>query len=346
MEGKDKPIKDMDVWVDAIQNSKDMPECVSMEEIQRASSQDDHLQQLKNFIIAGWPDTKDELHTNIRPYWPYRNELAVIDGVILKGRHIVIPNSLRQQVLAQLHTGHMGIEKTKLLARDSVFWSNINANIKACIKHCATCLKFQQMQPKEKITHHDIPLRLREIVNADVFHFKNKHYLCMVDYNSKFPVIKRLEGLSGENLINMVKIIFTEYRIPQKIMSDAGTKFVADRFQQFYKSINVEQVILLAYHHQSNGQVKACIKVIKHTFKKCTDSGRDINMALLQMSMMPFGQGLPSPATLMFSRQVHAIMPVLDCKPLFEDCDDDHHNKLIDNRKVPMIPQQYFHVFP
>ena len=48
VEGKDKPIKDMDVWMDAIQSSIDMPECLSMAEIQQASSQDDHLQQLKN----------------------------------------------------------------------------------------------------------------------------------------------------------------------------------------------------------------------------------------------------------------------------------------------------------
>ena len=54
---------------------------------------------------------KDELHADLRPYWSYRGELAVIDGIILKGRHIVIPNSLKQQVLNQLHTNHMGIEK-------------------------------------------------------------------------------------------------------------------------------------------------------------------------------------------------------------------------------------------
>ena len=159
VKGKDKPIKDMDVWMDAIQNSIDMLKCVSMEEIQQASSQDDHLQQLKRFIIVGWAGTKDELLTDIRPYWPYTDELDVIDGIILKGRHIVIPNSLRQQVLAQLHTSHMGIEKTKLLAHDSVFWSNVNTDIETYIKHCATCLEFQQMQPKEKITHHDILLR-------------------------------------------------------------------------------------------------------------------------------------------------------------------------------------------
>ena len=148
----------MDVWLDTIQNATDMLECVSMAEIQQASSQDAHLQQLKHFIIACCPDTKDKLHADLRVYWLYRDELAVIDGILLKGRHIVILNSLRQQVLNELHTNHMGVEKTKLLACESVYWSSINADIKSSIKHCATCLEFQQIQPKEKIIHHDIPM--------------------------------------------------------------------------------------------------------------------------------------------------------------------------------------------
>ena len=188
------------------------------------------------------------------------------------------------------------------------------------------------MQPKEKSIHHNIPLRPWEVVGADVFHFNNKNYLCVVDYNSKFPIIKRLVGLSAENLINTIKIIFAEYGIPQKIMSDTGTNFVSDRFRQFCKTINVEQAVSLAYHHQSNGQVKACIKFVKPTFKKCTDSGRDVYMALLQICTMPLGQGLLSPTTLMFNRQVRGIVPVLDHKPIGQNYDDNHHNKLVDRQ--------------
>ena len=112
-----------------------------------------------------------------------------------------------------------------------------------------------------------------------------------------------------------------------------GTNFISDAFQQFCKSINVEQAVLLAYHYQSNGQVEACIKFIKHTFKKCSDLGRDINIALLQICTMPLGQGLPSPVTLMFNRQVRGIMPVLDHKAIAQDCDDNHHKKLIDRQQ-------------
>ena len=105
--------------------------------------------------------------------------------------------------------------------------------------------------------------------------FKNKHYLCIVDYNSKFPVIKRPEGLSADNLINMVKTIFAQYGIPCKLMLGAGTNLVSDKFHQFCKLVNIDATSS-AYHHQSNRQVEACIKFIKCTFKKCADSGRDI----------------------------------------------------------------------
>ena len=58
---------------------------------------------LKSFIIVGWPSMKDELHSDLRPCWSYRDDLVVIDGVVMKGRWIIIPTALKQQVLDQLH---------------------------------------------------------------------------------------------------------------------------------------------------------------------------------------------------------------------------------------------------
>ena len=105
----------------------------------------------------------------------------MIDGLILKGKCIIIPNGLKEQKLNQLHTNHMGIEKTKLLACECVYWPSINADIKKYIRQGVTCLQFQQMQPQEKIVHHNIPLRPWEVVGADVFHYNNKNYLGIVD---------------------------------------------------------------------------------------------------------------------------------------------------------------------
>ena len=120
--------------VDVIQTTTDMPECLSMTELQQASSQDSHIQKLKHFIITGGPDSKEE----------------VSEELVLKGRHIIIPSSLKQQVLNHLHINHMGIEKMKLLAHKCIYWHSINIDIEKYIKQCAICLEFQQTQPKEK----------------------------------------------------------------------------------------------------------------------------------------------------------------------------------------------------
>ena len=55
-------------------------------------------------------------------------------------------------------------------------------------------------------------------------------------------------------------------------------------------------------------------------------------MALLQICTTPLGQGLPSLARLMFNIQVLGIMPVIDSKPIGQDCDDDHQSQLLDRQ--------------
>ena len=134
-----------------------------------------------------------------------------------------------------------------------------------------------------------------------MFTLNNKHYHCVVDYHSKFPITKKAEDLSVDSLILTCKVIFAEYGIPNKIMSDSGSNFISDKFKTFCKSLNIEQAFSSSYHHQSNRQVNACIKFIKHTLKKCFNSRVDPNIALLQRCMTPLGQGLHSLPPMLFN---------------------------------------------
>ena len=47
--GKNKPIMDMDIRIDAIQSVTDILECISIKQIQQVSAQDEHLQCLKSY---------------------------------------------------------------------------------------------------------------------------------------------------------------------------------------------------------------------------------------------------------------------------------------------------------
>ena len=178
--------------------------------------------------------------------------MAVIDEVIMKGQHIVISQVLKPRILDQLHINHMGIKKSKLLACKSIYWTNINNDIESFSKNCTTCFTFQQTQPMDKIIHHDILVRPQDVFSADMFTLDNKQYLCIVDYHSKFLIIKKTAHLSADNLILMCKITFAEKCIPKKIISDSGSNFISDKFKTLCKNLKIEQAFLSLYHYQSN----------------------------------------------------------------------------------------------
>ena len=147
-------------------------------------------------------------------YWSFKDKLAVIDGVIMKGRHVIIHERLKAQALDQCHINHMGIEKSKLLVHKCIYWPNINNNIEDFIKKLYHMHYLSADQPKDKMIHHDIPVILWDVISTDMFTLDNKRYLCLVDYHSKFPIVKKTEDLSADSLILTCKIIFAEYRIP------------------------------------------------------------------------------------------------------------------------------------
>ena len=99
------------------------------------------------------------------------------------------------------------------------------------------------MQTKGKIIHHEILGKPREEVGVDMFTLHNRNYLCIVDYHIKFPVIKKIEDLSADSLALSCKISFSEYGLPEKILSDAGCNFISAKFKEFYQNLNIEQAV-------------------------------------------------------------------------------------------------------
>ena len=76
----------MNIRVESIQASMNVPECMSTQQIQQETAQDENLQWLNGYIITGWPEIKDLVQQDIRAYWSFKDDMAVIDGVIMKGR--------------------------------------------------------------------------------------------------------------------------------------------------------------------------------------------------------------------------------------------------------------------
>ena len=79
-------------------------------------------------------------------------------------------------------------------------------------------------------------------MGADMFTLNNKNYLCIVDYHKKFPIVRRVDDMSTESLVIACKVIFSEYGLTKKTMSDGSGNFISDNFRQFCKCMNIERV--------------------------------------------------------------------------------------------------------
>ena len=146
-------------------------------------------------------EQKSEVQEHIVPYFNFCDEIGIVDVVLLKGNRIIIPVTLRKEVLRQLHLGQFGIEKLQHSACGSVYWPQINKDIETMIRQCAPCQIMQKSQCKEPLKPHDIPPFAWHNFGLDVFFFQNISYLYVKYYYSKLPVIWELYNQTAEELI-------------------------------------------------------------------------------------------------------------------------------------------------
>ena len=93
-----------------------------LEYIRQESEHDPQMLILKKLIIQGWPKDIKECPLPIRSYWNFRDELSIVDGVVVKGTHIVIPTKLHPELLGLLHDDtHLGIDKCIQRTKGSVY---------------------------------------------------------------------------------------------------------------------------------------------------------------------------------------------------------------------------------
>ena len=128
---------------------------VKLSEIQEKSKLNPKLIQVSK-LMSGWPD-RQTVSKLARLYWNFRDELSVLDGVLLKGNNIIVLKSVRTDVLKQIHEGHFSVSKCRLRARTSVCWSVLNNDISDLVGQCETCQPSQLRNQKEPLVSVEIP---------------------------------------------------------------------------------------------------------------------------------------------------------------------------------------------
>ena len=90
-------------------------------EIRMETSKDSTLHALCEIISLGCPENIAHCPTHVMPFWNFRDELSVEDGLIVKGQRIILPMSLHAAALEQIHYAHQVQRNASFVQRQRSF---------------------------------------------------------------------------------------------------------------------------------------------------------------------------------------------------------------------------------
>lgn len=132
----------------------------------------------------GWPENKEKVPEDVKIYWKFRDEISGIDGILYKNNKLIVPRSMRSQILETLHSWHLRIVKCKARAREVLFWPGMSSQIEEEIAKCSTCAVNSKQNPKEPMIITSTTDRSWSLVSIDLFEYRGGHYILCVDQYS------------------------------------------------------------------------------------------------------------------------------------------------------------------
>ena len=226
----------------------------------------------------------------------------------MKDKRIVIPASLCEQALENLHRSHMGIVKMKERASTSMFWPKIYNDIENFLSRCDPCMSHKIKQTAEPLEH-DVPTKPWCSLTLDNFEYKGSLYLIIYDRFTRFIVVKKCADLSTHSTILSLLEVFSEHGVPPNIHSDRGRNFVSKEFDAFCNDLGISLNFSSGYHHSAN-QADRAVCTVKDLMKHCNSAGVHWHILLLEFLCTPGPDG-HSPSELL-GRQFCGILPMID----------------------------------
>ena len=275
-----------------------------LEELRCQQQEDEVTKQIMEYYSTQWPE-RSQLPGPLKPYWPERNELTIQQGLLMKGNRLVIPVSMRLDVLERIHEAHQGINKCRERAKTSVWWPGLSRQLKEVVKRCPTCIK-QHVNTAEPAIPSQLPDRPWQKLAADLFELKNQQYLLVIDYFSRYVEVAKLFRTISADIIVHLKSMFARHGIPDQLLSDNGPQFSANTFAKFQEEFGFTHITSSPNFPQANGEVERAVQTVKNLLKTAPDPYK----ALMAYRATPLESGL-SPDELLMGKKIRTTVPIL-----------------------------------
>lgn len=287
-------------------------------ELRNAISNDRLLSSVVNYILKGWPRTVSD--GNLKPYHSCRLELSVENGCIMRGHKVVIPESLRERVLSELHSSHMGIVKTKAEARARFWFPGIDAALERLVGSCTQCAQLRASPPRARMSPWKFPPRPFYRVHLDFLGPLNgRMYLIVVDAYTKWVEVYDMNTIVSSVVIEKIYDFMSRFGLVHTIVTDNGTSFCSQEFSNFCSLNGISHMTSPPYHPASNGQAESYVKIVKRGIKSSLQTSSNLKQSKLKLYKYLFDYRNSvhtttgtSPAQLVFGRQLRSRLDLLN----------------------------------
>ena len=289
---------------------------ITLERVQHETALDSALQSLIKTIQIGFPECKERCTNEAREYFRYRDDLSVGDGIILYKSRILIPRSLRPEVLESLHSAHQSVNGMKARAGVSCFWPGIAGAITDIRNRCKTCNTIAPSQASEPPHTAEPPQFPFEQVAADYFELGGATYVALADRYSGWLVIAHFPKgtATASSLVSCLRSWFMTFGAPKEIASDGGPTFTSATTQEFLKNWGIKHRLSSVAFPHSNCRAELAVKTSKRMIREntgqhgCLDSDR-FARAMLQYRNTPLQDINLSPAQILLGRELRDFLP-------------------------------------
>lgn len=288
----------------------------SAESIARETVKDPHLGKMFRLLESGQSLAR-------AGYKSPELEYKLVGNCLVFEHRVVVPSRLRQVVLNDLHTAHLGVVKMKGIARSFVYWPGIDADIELIAKSCSDCARYAHAPPKYHDHHWEYPHGPWERIHIDYAGpFAGKMLLIVSDAYSKWLEVKITNSTTATFTIMMLDEVFAAYGVPITVVSDNGTQFTSVEFKEFLQQVGVKYHKRTApYHPSTNGQAERNVQTVKDHLKIiATTPGtlqRNLNEFLRQHRKAPHSTTGQSPAQLFLGRPLRTRLDLLKPESLY-----------------------------
>ena len=286
------------------------PKAMTTHDVERASSDDAELQQLRECIDTGrWTDCPDKLYAAIG------GELCVIGQLVLRGSRIVMPRKLRPQALALAHEGHLGIVGTKQALRSKVWWPGIDRAVETYCRSCHGCQLVARPDAPEPIRSTTLPVGPWIDVGVDLLGpLPSGHsILVVVDYYSRYYEYSVLQSTTTEKVLDSLDDIFSRQGWPMTIKSDNGPQFRSDEFGEYCTHYAIQHLRVTAKWAQANGEVERQNASIMKRVRIAQAAGlnwkKELRTYVAKYRGLPHTTTGKSPAELNYNRKFRGKLP-------------------------------------